>query len=485
MELDGHPLPLDEREADPLPVGERKVLRHPRPDVVGVVPHGMPVDADLRPGVGGGDAAGVRPHDLVSAILDALDDGRPDLGPGAARDHLFDVDVSDPEGFLPGVPDALRRFGLPFAKHVDGAFHVGLEAEVPETAVDPDDVARLDRVFARERQLLALPDDPGDVGAALAGLEPHVAGPLFHPPVEVGGGGLARYDGVEPLLHPAVGPHQELGEDLRLLGNLEEPEVAHQQFRRDDPRRVLGTDGVLDVFEEPQGEPVGLGQRVGAIDADPLRVPLGDRVTKERRHPLRVISVVGGGVEEVRNDGGVRLLVGTEEELLDAFFLPAVVEEVHPADARVSAADFVVERLLVVLPVHDDPHVDAMGAHRRRERRVELLLHDGALPFPLLVFRGNPVGVVRSRLGQRRSTARKNKQDGPDDGRDGDQFAGSIRNNSFWVGISHFTPSSVIWAVSSKRAYHVFPSHSGTGMLAWNSMETHSFAWSGNRTRSP
>ena len=149
-------------------------------------------------------------------------------------------------------------------------------------------------------------------------------------------------------------------------------------------------------------------------------------------------------------------------------------------------AHLVVERLVVVLPVHDDPHVDAVVPHGRRERLVELLLHDDALQLPLLPLRRDPVRVVRSRGRRRgRGAAREGEQNAPQECGERDQFAGSMRNNSFWVGISHLTPSSVIWAVSSKRAYQVLPSHSGTGMLTWNSMETHSFAWSGNRTRSP
>ena len=101
---------------------------------------------------------------------------------------------------------------------------------------------------------------------------------------------------------------------------------------------------------------------------------------------------------------------------------------------------------------------------------------------------GTPYGFVRSRRGRRRRERSPRGRAGRSDRNAPgmrDQLAGSMRNNSFWVGISHFTPSSVIWAVSSKRAYQVLPSHSGTGMLTWNSMETHSFAWSGNRTRSP
>ena len=60
-----------------------------------------------------------------------------------------------------------------------------------------------------------------------------------------------------------------------------------------------------------------------------------------------------------------------------------------------------------------------------------------------------------------------------------------IRNSSVWNGMSHSAPAGVTAAVSSKRAYQVLPSHSGMGVLRWNSMETHSESASAKPTRSP
>ena len=89
--------------------------------------------------------------------------------------------------------------------------------------------------------------------------------------------------------------------------------------------------------------------------------------------------------------------MGAVVKLLDGI-RAVVMEDERAAHSREPAPEFDVERLLVVLPVQDDPHVDPVVAHRGEEHCLELLGDGVALDCePLPGVRDPVVGGIRTR----------------------------------------------------------------------------------------
>ena len=174
-----------------------------------------------------------------------------------------------------------------------------------------------------------------------------------------------------------------------------EAEVPDQEFRRHQALGIRASDRLQQKVPEGDGEPVRFRERLRSIDPDALGIPGVDRLPQGGNDPLLAVAVVNLLVVELLDHRVPRLHVGAE---VDLFGLRSarVMEDVGGPYAAESAANLVVERVRVVFAIEDDPHVDAVSPHRRKERRRELFLDDGGLhPSAFESSRNSVPGFVR------------------------------------------------------------------------------------------
>ena len=226
------------------------------------------------------------------------------------------------------------------------------------------------------RQQVALPDHPHGLEAAHAQLQRLV----LEPPGHFEGGGLAGDDvgPGQPFRLPARRPFGELPVEVPLQRRAQVAEVPDQEFRGDEAVGIGAADRLHQHVPEGDRETVGFGKRPRRVDPDALGVPPVDGFPQVRRDSLPAVAVVDLLVVDLLDHRVPRLHVRPEIDLL-GLRAPRVEEDVGGAHAGEAAADLLVERIRVVLPVEDDPHVDAVGPHRREQRGAQFLLDDRRL----------------------------------------------------------------------------------------------------------
>ena len=278
----------------------------------------------------------------------------------------------------------------PGPEHVGGPLHVGLELEVEEPGVHGHDVAGLDGdVRGVTRQQVALPDHPHGLEAAHAQLQCLV----LEPPGHFEGGGLAGDDvgPGQPFRLPARRPFGELPVEVPLERRAQVAEVPDQEFRGDEAVGIGAADRLHQHVPEGDRETVGFGKRPRRVDPDALGVPAVNGFPQVRRDSLPAVAVVDLLVVDLLDHRVPRLHMRAEIDLL-GLRAPRVEEDVGGAHSGEAAPDLVVQRVRVVFPVEDDPHVDAVRPHRREQRRAEFLLDDRGLdPGP---FEGSGYAVA-------------------------------------------------------------------------------------------
>ena len=238
------------------------------------------------------------------------------------------------------------------------------------------------------RQQVTLPDHPHGLETAHAQFQRLVLEPPGHVPDARVGPGVPDFEGRglagddvrsrQPFRLPARRPFGELPVEVPFERRAQVAEVPDQEFGGHEAVGIGAADRLHQHVPEGDGESVGFGKRPRGVDPDALGIAAVDGFPEVRRDPLLAVAVVDLLVVDLLDHRVSRLDVGAEVDLLG--LRAARVEEdvggAHPGEA---AADLLVEGVRVVFPVEHDPHVDAVGPHRRQQRGAQFLLDDGGL----------------------------------------------------------------------------------------------------------
>ena len=144
--------------------------------------------------------------------------------------------------------------------------------------------------------------------------------------------------------------------------------------------------------------------RLGRVDPDDLGVALLDDLAQAL--PLPVVR---------RGDDGVQPLVvePPDRQALDTFLATIEEHEDRPPARRKSRErrHRSEDRVVVVLARDDDPHVDALTAHERRQHRVEAIRYPPIHVPRLLAVRQYAIGGELRRLGKDAGLQQQHYQD--------------------------------------------------------------------------
>ena len=255
---------------------------------------------------------------------------------------------------------------------VGDALHVGAEVHQLHAPVDHHHVARLDDARVRRG------DDAGgagdvDRGHVELGAEGAIEQAILHPPRDVFERRLAGRDHFvrqRPLgqLDRDVGGFAERDDFRR---DAMRSEVGDQFLCRHESRRERVAERRLQVREHRHRQAIRRPDLLRHVEADALGIARLD-VIGERR--CRRDDVVGARLVQ-------HVAARAERGALDAI-AAAIGEDVIADAGHIAAAQIVPERVVVVFLDGDDPHVDAVLAHRARQDLLELIEPDLALHFP-------------------------------------------------------------------------------------------------------
>ena len=306
-----------------------------------------------------------------------------------------------------------RRLGLALPQDVGHLLLIGDEAGAADAEVDVQQVAPLDDgLGAVVERLGAAPlqvERRGEVELEALPL------PLRRDPVvDVH---QRRAAGRDDLVRERPAQDVERGCACllhdRLLGWRPRRDILDEQrLGRDQAIAIRRADGVDQVILQLGRQSVRHADRARLVDRDAPRVPGGDPLLEVRREPF--LAVQDALVVEGRQ---VIAQVGAEGRGLQAA-VARVTEEIGVAVAVPAgdavAAEQLQRRVGRVLAAEDDPEVDLVGAHQRKEMLAHLLRLDRPLaldPLPNEFRRG--LGAGRDRRVEDGAERQRNEAEKP------------------------------------------------------------------------
>ena len=268
-----------------------------------------------------------------------------------------------------------RRIGLARLEHIGHVLGIGVQPEILDAEIHPQQVTGLDDAGAIERALDAL---PGDVDAGLEpGVELQPGDPLAIPPFHILGGRPPRRDdgAGEALADNGMGGADNLGIH-RHLGRGSGGEPVHGQAAgRHDARPHRLWQRRQQLIALARRQPIGKGCLARDVQRDALGRALGDDGGKA----LPLVRLLLWHPGRRKQPGQP---IAAHRQPLDRLAL-AWVEE-HQDGAAPGAERSGVEHgrhhwVFQIFARHQDPHVDAGLAHQARHKRLQPLAEPAVL----------------------------------------------------------------------------------------------------------
>ena len=232
--------------------------------------------------------------------------------------------------------------------------------------------------------------------------EPHVGDALPHPPDEILAGRDARRDDLvrERLGDDLVGDLHHMAISIGLFRQLPLEPADREHLGRPHARRVLRAERLQQLIPFVGGQPVGVVPGLRRVDADDLGIALLDEF------PQAVPLLVVGGGHDLEEPV---IVEAPHRQAIDGA-APLAEHQDGAASRRVRGQrrHRTKHGVVVVLARHDDPHVDLLALHQRREHGIESLLNPRLDERRLLAVRQHPI----ARIGRGLSEDRGRRDDG-------------------------------------------------------------------------